>query len=149
MSIGAVCNREVVFVERGTAIGEAARLMRKYHVGNLVVATTRNSKRYPVGIVTDRDLVIEVMAAEIDPQTLTVADVMSGDLVTAREDDDLVDTLKLMRTKGIRRLPVVARDKSLVGILTVDDLIDLVAEQLADVAALIEREQKRERKTRR
>jgi CBS domain-containing protein len=148
MLVGKICNREVVFVEPDSSIAEAARLMREYHVGGLVVVKEKSGKRVPVGIVTDRDLVIEVLAEDVDMGDITVGDVMSNQLVTAREADDLLETLKMMRARGIRRLPVIDDDGALAGILTVDDLIDLFAEQIADLARLITLEQKREQERR-
>lgn len=144
MSVGTLCNRDVVCVSPQTSAAEAARLMRQYHVGNLIVAEERAGKRYPVGIVTDRDLVIEVIAQGVTPDSVTVTDMMSATLITAHENDDLMDTIKRMRTKGIRRVPVVGADGSLAGILSVDDVIDLLAEELTDLARLITREQERE-----
>lgn len=148
MLVGKICNREVVFIEPGGSIADAARLMREHHVGGLVVVQEKAGKRVPVGIVTDRDLVIEVLAEDVDMDDVTVGDIMSNRLVTARESDDLLDTLKMMRNRGIRRLPVINDDSALAGILTVDDLIDLFAEQFADLARLITREQKREQERR-
>ena len=148
MLVGKICNREVVFVEPDASITETARLMREYHVGGLVVVKEKSGKRVPVGIVTDRDLVIEVLAEDVDMGDITVGDVMSNQLVTAREGDDLLETLKMMRARGIRRLPVIDDDGALAGILTVDDLIDLFAEQIADLARLITLEQKREQERR-
>ncbi|BAV33012.1 histidine kinase [Sulfuricaulis limicola] len=149
MLVGKICNREVVFVEPDTSVAEAARLMREHHVGGLVVVQEKSGKRVPVGIITDRDLVIEVIAAGVDMREITVGDIMSDQLVTAREGDDLLETLKMMRARGIRRLPVIDDDGVLAGILTVDDLIDLFAEQIADLARLIAFEQKREQERRR
>ncbi|TAM43782.1 MAG: CBS domain-containing protein [Gammaproteobacteria bacterium] len=149
MKTGDVCNREVVFIERAASIAEVARLMRAHHVGDLVVVEEKNGRRAPVGIVTDRDLVLEVLAEGVNQNDIAVGDVMSYELVTANEDDDLFDTLKHMRTKGIRRLPVVDRAGSLVGIVTVDDLLDLLAEQVSDLARIVQREQTRERERRR
>lgn len=148
MLVGKICNREVVFVEPDTSIAEAAQLMREHHVGGLVVVQEKSGKRVPVGIITDRDLVIEVIAEGVDMSDISVGDVMSDQLVTAREGDDLLDTLKMMRARGIRRLPVIDDDGALAGILTVDDLIDLFAEQIADLARLITLEQKREQERR-
>ena len=148
MTVGTVCNRDVVYTTPQTSAAEAARLMRQYHVGNLIVAEEKAGKRLPVGIVTDRDLVIEVMAQGISPVTVTVADMMSATLITAQESDDLMDTIKRMRAKGIRRIPVVGADSALVGILSVDDVIDLLAEELTDLARLITREQRREQRRR-
>ena len=148
MLVGKICNREVVFVEQETSIAEAARLMREHHVGGLVVVKEKLGKRIPVGIVTDRDIVIEVIAEGVEMGDITVGDIMSDQLVTARESDDLLETIKMMRAKGIRRLPVIDDDNELAGILTVDDLIDLFSEQIADLARLIAFEQKREKESR-
>ena len=148
MLVGKICNREVVFVEEETSITEAAQLMREYHVGGLVVVQEKLGKRVPVGIVTDRDIVIEVIAEGVAMDDITIGDIMSDQLVTARESDDLLETIKMMRAKGIRRLPVIDDDNELAGILTVDDLIDLFSEQIADLARLIAFEQKKEQERR-
>lgn len=145
MTIGKVCNREVVFIHAQASVPEAARLMREYHVGDLVVVKEKTGKRIPVGIVTDRDIVLEVIAEGVDMDDVSVGDIMSDKLVTARESDGLLETIKLMRAKGIRRLPVVNDDNELAGILSVDDLIDLFSEQIVDLARLIAREQGREK----
>ena len=137
MRVGEYCNREVVVTDRNTTLVETAKLMRREHVGDVVVVEERGGGRYPVGILTDRDIVVELIAEEVDLAILLVGDCMAYELITAREEDDLFDTIKRMRDKGIRRLPVVGVGGTLVGILTVDDLIDLVAEQLTDLAKLI------------
>jgi len=148
MTIGQVCNREVVFIHAQASIPEAARLMREHHVGDLVVIKEKTGKRVPVGIVTDRDIVLEVIAEGVDMDDVNVGDIMSNNLVTARENDGLLETIKVMRAKGIRRLPVVNDDNELVGILSVDDLIDLLSEQIVDLVRLIAREQGREKAVR-
>ncbi|MDH5512957.1 MAG: CBS domain-containing protein [Gammaproteobacteria bacterium] len=148
MLVGRICNREVVFVEQESSIAEAARLMREHHVGGLVVTKQESGKRVPVGIVTDRDLVLEVLAEGVEMADITVGDIMSDQLVTACENDSLLETIKIMRAKGIRRLPVIDDDGALAGILTIDDLIGLFSEQLADLARLIAYEQKREKERR-
>jgi CBS domain-containing protein len=145
MTIGKVCNREVVFIHAQASVPEAARLMREYHVGDLVVIKEKTGKRVPVGIVTDRDIVLEVIAEGVSMDDVNVGDIMSDKLVTAREGDGLLETIKVMRAKGIRRLPVVNDDNELVGILSVDDLINLLSEQIVDLARLIAREQDREK----
>jgi CBS domain-containing protein len=148
MTMGQVCNREVVFIHAQASIPEAARLMREHHVGDLVVIKEKSGKRVPVGIVTDRDIVLEVIAEGVGMNDVNVGDIMSDNLVTARESDGLLDTIKVMRAKGIRRLPVVNDDNELAGILSVDDLIDLFSEQIVDLARLIAREQGREKAVR-
>ena len=145
MSVGEVCNREVVVVEQGADAGEASRLMRDFHVGDLVVVERRGEMNVPLGIVTDRDLVIEVLAQDVDPASVSVKDLMVRPLETANEEDAILDTLQHMREKGLRRLPVVNSSGGLVGILTVDDIIDLLAEELTDVVALGVRQRQKEK----
>lgn len=127
----------VVFVEKNDSIREAAVIMRKYHVGDVVVIEEREDDRYPIGILTDRDIVIQITAEDVDLDAVTVGDVMSFDLITAREDDDILDTIKKMRNKGIRRIPVVNDRGVLQGILTFDDFVELLSEQLMDLTKLI------------
>jgi CBS domain-containing protein len=144
MNAGELCNREVILAYRDTRLVEAARLMREHHVGSLVVVVDRLSERVAVGILTDRDVVVAVVAKELDPRALTVGDVMTGGLVTVREQDGIADALRLMRERGVRRLPVLTRSGALAGILTLDDLLELVAEELGNFASIINRERVRE-----
>jgi CBS domain-containing protein len=145
MRVGEVCNREVVVTSKSATLVETAKLMRSQHVGDVVVVEELPDGVHPVGILTDRDIVVELIAEEVALDAVSVGDVMSFELVTASEADDLFDTIKRMRNKGIRRLPVVAGNGVLVGILTVDDLVDLVAEQLTDLVSLITHERNQER----
>lgn len=148
MSVGEICNRDVVITDRTTTIMEAAQLMRQYHVGNVVVVEDKGDQNVPVGILTDRDIVLEVLAKTVALDTVTVGDVMSSDLITAREQDGVWETIKLMRSRGIRRLPVVNDQGGLEGILAVDDLLELLAEEIADLARVVSREQLREKEKR-
>jgi CBS domain-containing protein len=145
MSIGEICNRETVFTTKDSSISEAAQLMREQHVGDLVVVEEQAGRRIPVGILTDRDLVIEILAKNVDMNAVTVGDVMSSELLTARESDGLYETLQRMRAKGVRRVPVVDTSNALVGIVSADDLLDLLADELTALARLLSREQARER----
>ncbi|MFN7085700.1 MAG: CBS domain-containing protein [Burkholderiales bacterium] len=144
MAIGEVCNREVIYATRDTTVQAAARLMRHYHVGSLVVVDEMDGKRIPVGIVTDRDIVIEVDATELDPQVITVGDIMAPELVTVPESEGILETLEVMRFKGVRRMPVTGSDGGLVGIITTDDLLEVLAEELADLSRIAAKEQARE-----
>ncbi|WP_024297308.1 CBS domain-containing protein [Methylomicrobium lacus] len=148
MTLKTLCNREVLVAAKDDSILEAAKLMREYHAGDVIIVEERNGVRYPVGIVTDRDIVIELIAKEIAIDSVTVGDLMCRGLVLAREDDSLFDAIKLMRQKGIRRLPVVDQNGALAGIITADDLIELTTEQLRDIAGLIGREQALEKQNR-
>ena len=85
MSVGEICNREVIIVHRDETVQEAAKLMRQHHVGDVVVVDDRNGVRVPVGIVTDRDVVVEIVATELDQATMTVGDIMAQELFTVKE----------------------------------------------------------------
>ncbi|MDH3975662.1 MAG: CBS domain-containing protein [Deltaproteobacteria bacterium] len=148
MFVGEICNRQVCFVNKHNTVVEAAMLMRDHHVGALVVSEEREGKTHPVGLITDRDIVVEIIAEDLSVENLLVGDVMSFDLITIRESDGISEALKLMKGHGIRRLPVMGDEGELVGILAVDDLLELLAEELADVSQLIIREQERERASR-
>lgn len=148
MSAGEVCNREVVIADREITILKAAKLMRKHHVGDVVVTEERDGEQVPVGILTDRDIVVELLAEEVDLNSVNIGDVMSFELVVAKEDDSLPDTIQQMQAKGVRRIPVVNRRGGVVGLLAMDDLVELASEQLATVVKLIKTEQSRERKIR-
>jgi len=149
MPISEICNREVVIVQRHNTIVEAAQLMRQHHVGDVVVVEERGGVRVPVGIVTDRDLVVEIMAPAIDQTVITVGDIMVTELATVKENAGLSETIEYMRAKGVRRVPVVDRGGGLVGILTLDDLLELLAEELLALAKLVRHEQKKEMMSRR
>jgi CBS domain-containing protein len=147
MSVGKLCNRDVVFIERDGPLSQAAELMRSYHVGALVVVDQRDGRRVPAGILTDRDLVVEVIAKGVPLDSVTVGDVMSFELVTAREEDSIDDALRRMRTKGVRRMPVVDAEGALIGVLSLDDLLEVLAEEFMEAVRIILREQTRERET--
>ncbi|HET9473958.1 MAG TPA: CBS domain-containing protein [Steroidobacteraceae bacterium] len=143
MNVGEVCQRSVVTVRPLDELLSAARVMRNKHVGYLIAVEpgVKDGSFTPVGVLTDRDMVISVMAREADPRTLRVEDVMTRDLVVAREDDQLGAALAQMRRMGVRRLPVVGERGELVGILSLDDVIETLSGQLRDVAGSIHSEQ--------
>lgn len=148
MPISEFCNREVVFATRKTSIPEAAQLMRQYHVGDLVVVDEIAGKRIPVGMVTDRDIVIEIISKSLDLDEFTAGDIMGPRLVSVQENEGVFETLRLMRAHGIRRIPVVNHTGGLEGIVSADDILDLLAEEIAELAKVAPREQAREAKTR-
>lgn len=139
MGIGELCNRVVIVAGPNTSAAEAARLMRRHHVGNLVI-TEDGGGGHPVGLVTDRDLVLEVLATDCDPQAVTVSDLMTRTLETVQVDSGFWDALEKMRRHGVRRLPVVDADGQLAGIFTLDDALSLINEATADLVDLVGRE---------
>lgn len=119
--------------------------MKTYHVGCLVVVEERDGDRVPVAMVTDRDLVVKGLAEKPGAlEGMQVAEVMSDGLVTARENERMYDVRKKMRSRGVRRIPVVDAEDRLQGIIAFDDLVDWMARELTDLAKLVSREQERE-----
>ena len=146
MNIGGMCHREVVLGYEDERVDEIAKRMREHHVGSVIVLA--RGGRVPVGVVTDRDIVLEVIATGLDYRTVTIGEIMSRDLATVREADDAGDALRLMRTYGVRRLPVLSSAGTLAGVVAIDDLLGLFAGQVDDLVRAIGREQKHEAQVR-
>lgn len=146
MKIGEICTRDTVIAKKDSTIYEIAKLMRQHHVGDIVVVN--EGENTPIGIVTDRDIVIEILAKELSPERVTTGDIMNRDVLTAHENDDIWDTLQRMRIRGVRRIPVVNQRGALVGIATLDDLLELLADELEELAKTVRREQEQERSMR-
>lgn len=145
MNVGEVCNRDVVIIRGDKSVLDAAKIMREYHVGDVVVVEDRDNTTIPVGILTDRDVVVEVLAQEVALDAVSVRDAMSRELLKVHEEAGIMETVKRMREKGVRRVPVVNNQEGLEGIFSVDDVIELLCEQMADLVGLIKAEQKYER----
>jgi CBS domain-containing protein len=145
MKMGQVCNRHVVHIRKDDRVLEAARRMRDEHVGDLVVVDDREGTKVPVGILTDRDIVVGLLAKNLEVlEELYVGDVLTREIVTAGDSEDVADAIERMRVHGIRRMPVVDANGGLVGIFTLDDVIELLYLNLESIATLIRREQRHE-----
>jgi CBS domain-containing protein len=140
MRIGEICTREVVYCSRGDGVRDVAQLMRNHHVGDLVVAEWHDGRLVPVGVVTDRELVVKVLAEGVDPATLTAGDLMTRRVVTAAESEPVHLAIERMRAEGVRRLPVVDAHGGLVGVLSADDVGELLAEELTGLAGISPRQ---------
>lgn len=139
MKIGTVANPSVVTIGPDDSIAQAARLMREYHVGDLVVV--KPGERVPLGVLTDRDLVVGVLAQDVDHIKLVrVSDVMTQKPVIAKDTEDMSEVLDRMRRNVIRRVPVVDAKGHLVGIFTLDDLLGVFADDFASIGALVSRQ---------
>ena len=148
MRISDICTRRVVEIRSGASVREAAETMRKRHVGALVVVDQPNGERIPIGIVTDRDIVVAVVAPGVDPQSLTVGDVMSRNPATCAENEDLFDAIETMRKRGVRRLPVLNPKGGLAGIVTIDDIYGALSAHMGELSHALSREQVREMEVR-
>jgi CBS domain-containing protein len=145
LNAGAICTRTVTIAYPSMALNEAARLMREHHVGCLVVVEQQSPEdRVVVGMLTDRDIVTAVVAADRDPNGLRVGDMMNKDVVTAREQDSVLDVLTAMRRKRVRRIPVTGPRGTLLGIVALDDVLEIVAEEMQALASAVGAAQKRE-----
>jgi CBS domain-containing protein len=149
MKIKDICSRAVVVAEPATDLRAAARLMRDHHVGALVVIERRDGSTRPIGIVTDRDIVVAVVAdADVRPESLTLRDLMSGELALAQESDGVFEAVDKMQDSGARRLPVVDAEGRLIGILSLDDVLRMLAGELTALALASQRSIAREARAR-
>lgn len=149
MPILDICNREIITIQQDDTVLQATKMMRQFHVGAVVVIVEKNGKCVPVGMLTDRDVVVDVVAPELDPNVITVGDIMVSKLVVVDEDAGLFEAIQLMSSKGVRRLPVVRKNGELIGIVTLDDLFVLMAKEFGHFAKLFNRGQKNESSKRR
>jgi CBS domain-containing protein len=147
MNAGSVCKRGVVTVAPTDDLIAAAHLMREKHVGYLIVSEASQSGRV-VGVLTDRDIVVAVLAQEVDARALKVGDVMTRDPLVIDEAQSIEAVLRHMREAGVRRVPVVDRSGALTGVLSIDDVLERIAEQLINIAGSIRNEQRMERAVR-
>jgi CBS domain-containing protein len=148
MEVGKLCTVDTICCTRDESVQGAAFLMRKHHVGDIVVVDDADGVPVPAGIVTDRDIVVSVVALGLDPNGLQVGDIMTDDLLTADEHDDVTVTIERMRLRGIRRVPVVGEGGRLAGIVSADDLLGFLAEEMEDLARISPYQQQHERRMR-
>jgi CBS domain-containing protein len=144
MPIGSIRTREVVVAKRHTTAAQAARMMREFHVGDVIVIDEIDGRQVPCGIVTDRDIVVTLVAQDVDPGSVELSEMMSENPTVARDTDDVADAIQMMRTKGVRRLPIVDAKGALVGIVSVDDLVALLTDEMTSLTTMVAREQRRE-----
>jgi CBS domain-containing protein len=146
LGVGGICRRNVISIEPGADIAAAARLMREKHVGYLIVteAGAEAGTAKVVGVLTDRDIVVTVVARDAEPRALKVGDVMTRNPLLVGEDGSVEATLSFMRDAGVRRVPVVGARGELKGVLSVDDVLERMAQQLTNIAGSFRTEQRTE-----
>jgi CBS domain-containing protein len=136
MNLGSICTRPVITMPRSGNLRQAAGLMREHHVGSLVITEDTADGPWVAGLITDRDLAIDVLARGVDAASVEVGRVLDSRLVSAPEDADLTDAIDLMQAEGVRRLLVRNEDGDLVGLVSFDDLLEVCAAQLSGLAAV-------------
>lgn len=148
MTVRAVMNPNVATIDSNEDVLRAAILMREEHVGDLIVTEQRDGRTQPIGVITDRDIVVGVIAESVQPTDVKVGDAIQRELLTIREDNGIAYALGEMRRAGVRRMPVIDNRDRLVGVLAIDDIIDHLASQLSDIAGAIRTESELESKQR-
>jgi CBS domain-containing protein len=144
MNVGSICKRQIVTVTPRSDLAAVAQLMRDKHVGFLIVVEPEPQAQYgrPVGVLTDRDIVISVVARGADPTLLTAGDVMNREPVLAQESDSVDQALRTMRRMGVRRLPVIGSRGMLTGVLSLDDVLDVLAAEIGEISGTVRNEQR-------
>ena len=138
MNVGSICNRRVITASPQLDVQAAAELMRQEHIGFLVVVPEQpRGPQPPLGVLTDRDIVVAVVAKRADPAALKVGDLMSMQPVVASESDAIDLALRTMRRAGVRRLPVVNGRGEVVGVLSLDDLLEFVAREMESLSGAV------------
>ncbi|HKA41699.1 MAG TPA: CBS domain-containing protein [Burkholderiales bacterium] len=134
-TVGETCRRDMVIATRDTTVAAAARLMRRNLAGTVVVCNQLNGTRcVPLGIVTERDIVMRVVALGLRPEAITVGEIMGSKLATARETDDVLLALQIMRAVKVQYLPILRDDGCLVGVVSIEDLLSVLADGLTSIA---------------
>jgi CBS domain-containing protein len=139
-TVGSLCSREVIFASADEPLRTAVQLMQAHRVGSVVICEETGGRRIPVGIVTDRDIALSLLRHDPDVASLPLNRIMSTDPLVLFEHEDVSEALEFLRARRVRRAPVVDTSRSLVGIVSIDDLLGVIARQLADMARLIERQ---------
>lgn len=149
MLVKEICTPDVIYCTPETTAAAAARLMRERHVGDLVIVEGAEADPMPIGVITDRDLVVEVLAKERDPAKVSVGEIMRKPMVVAHASEDIQQALERMKVHGVRRIPVMDEHRRLAGIVCLDDLLRRHAADAVALAAVVSREQDCEHRTRR
>jgi CBS domain-containing protein len=147
--IGSFCTRHVTTVPPDATVVDASKAMRQHHVGAVVIVDEKGGRKRPLGVLTDRDVAVEVVALGVAPDTLKVSEVVQRPLTCVGEDAGYAEAVRLMSVNGVRRMPVVDRGGDLVGIITLDDVLRQLVAPLVALSDLVARERNFETVTRR
>lgn len=143
------CTTDVAWCTRDATVLQAAELMRQKHLGDLIIVDDPNDEFRPVGLITDRDIVVKVIGNELSASQTCVGGLMRAPLVTASDSEDSSVAIARMRQHGVRRLPITGRHGKLVGIVTLDDLLKQLRSELDSLLEIVAKEQDRERRANR
>lgn len=144
MNIGEICSRKVSVIKKDASLLQAGKQMRGDHVGSLVVVEEKEGGNFPIGMITDRDILTQVLSEGVPLEKISVEDIMKTQVVTAREQDEVYETIQKMQIRGVRRIPIVNTKGFLSGILALDDVLGILAEELKKLADVVFMERKKE-----
>lgn len=144
-TISSLYEKNVICVDKNSSIGDAAKLMRKKHVGSVVIVNREKNKSVPIGILTDRDLIVKAIAQDVPLESISVSDIMAPTIALAHEGDGVYDMIKVMKENAVARLPVVNFQNELIGIITARKIIQLISKELSDLADLPSMQQHKEK----
>jgi len=140
MNVGEICSRDVVTVLQQDSVLDVARIMREQHVGSVVVVDNMLAHIRPQGLITDRDLVLDVLATRIDPCILKAEDILTCELICVTETHDVKEALKYLRYYGVKQAPVVNINGFLVGLFSIEDSLATISQQFSELVKLLSNE---------
>jgi CBS domain-containing protein len=140
MKVTRIYTRNIISATRSSTLQEAAKLMRDNHVGALLITEDAPNDDRAVGILTDRDLVVHAIAEQLDPERVTVDEIMTPEIAGIDRDADVHHAMHTMRELGVRRLAVTSEDGAVVGVLSLDDIVDALAVEMSSLAGVIRSE---------
>jgi CBS domain-containing protein len=133
MNAGTLCTRNVVTCGASETVYDAAMRMRRHSVGDLVVVDVAEGATIPTGMITDRDIMLAVVTSERNPVALKVGDIMSSPVVVAHHWEDVRQVVRRMRLNAVRRMPVIGEMGELIGIISIDDLVQAASSFLSEL----------------
>ena len=140
MNVGDICSKNVVYVLQQDSVLDVARIMREKHVGSVVVVENMQGEIRPQGMITERDLVLEVLTAKLDPSVVKAEDILTCELICVTETHDIKEALKYLRYYGVRRAPVVNVNGILVGLFSIVDSLSILSKEFSEIVNLLSNE---------
>ncbi len=140
MSIKDICGRQVVTATKDASVNEVAKLMKKHNVGNVVIIDNQVTTNKPVGILTDRDITMKIVAEDVDARQISAGDIMAENLLLLHGNQSINEAIDMMCAKGVRRAPISDDTHKIIGIASIDDLFILLAEEMGSLSKLIRKQ---------
>jgi CBS domain-containing protein len=140
MNVGDICSKNIVYVLQQDSVLDVARIMRKKHVGSVVVVENMHGEIRPQGMITERDLVLEVLIAKLDPSVVKAEDILTCELICVTETHDIKEAIKYLRYYGVRRAPVVNVNGILVGLFSIEDSLSILSKEFTETVKLLSNE---------